>query len=179
MNRFNNPLKLQQGGNVGTDQLVKIFQDAAKNAQVDPEALVKKAQEFGQNEEAAAKFMQGLQLCAQGDPEGVQFIQSLFTQSHKLGGKLQNFICKHAKGGYVAGCGCKGQEGIKLPNFRYLGEYTMQDSNNPNLHSIQSHGYHLFDNDLAVTTKEGAFRMGAEAGAAYDNEGERIYSPQT
>lgn len=133
MNRFNNPLKLQQGGNVGTDQLVEIFQAAAKNAQVDPEALVKKAQEFGQDEKAAAQFMQGLQLCAQGDPNGVKFIQSLFTQAHKRGGKLQSFICKHAKGGYVAGCGCaqKAQDGASLgrPGLRHIGELVQQDGN--------------------------------------------------
>lgn len=133
MNRFNNPLKLQQGGNVGTDQLVEIFQAAAKNAQVDPEALVKKAQEFGQDEKAAAQFMQGLQLCAQGDPKGIQFIQSLFAQVHKRGGKLQSFVCKHAKGGYVAGCGCakKAQDGMTLgrPGLRRLGEVIQQDAN--------------------------------------------------
>lgn len=116
MNRFNNPLKLQQGGSVGKDQLVKMFQAAAKNAQVDPEALVQKAQEIGQDQEAAAKFMQGLQLCAEGDPQGIQYIQGLFKNAYKAGGKIKDFICKHAKGGYVAGCGCKGQEGIKLLN---------------------------------------------------------------
>lgn len=116
MNRFNNPLKLQKGGSAGKDQLVKIFQDAAKNAQVDPEALVQKAQEIGQDEEAAAQFIQGLQLCAKGDPQGIQYIQGLFKQAYKAGGKILDFICKHAKGGYVAGCGCnveKAEKGTK------------------------------------------------------------------
>jgi len=107
---FKNPLKYQSGGSTPTqqqqDQLVQLFQAAAKNAQVDPEALVKKAQELGQDENAAAQFMEGLQRCAQGDPAGIQFIKSLFTSSHKRGGKIQDFICKHGRGG-VAGCGCE------------------------------------------------------------------------
>lgn len=108
---FKNPLKYQSGGSTPTqqqqEQLVQLFQAAAQNAQVDPEALVKKAQELGQDENAAAQFMEGLQRCAQGDPAGIQFIKSLFTPSHKHGGKIQDFICKHGKGGAVAGCGCE------------------------------------------------------------------------
>ena len=125
---FKNPLKYQSGGSTPTqqqqEQLVQLFQAAAQNAQVDPEALVKKAQELGQDENAAAQFMEGLQKCAQGDPAGIQFIKSLFTPSHKRGGKIQDFICKHGKGG-VAGCGCekpvlKGQEAIPggMPRFQ-------------------------------------------------------------
>ena len=109
---FKNPLKYQQGGKAKQaeqEQLVQLFQAAAENAQVDAQELVQKASEIGDNEEAAAQFMQGLQLCAQGDPEGIKFIQNLFQQpAYKKGGKLLDFVCKHAKGGYVAGCGCGG-----------------------------------------------------------------------
>ena len=110
---FKNPLKYQQGGRTATaqeqEQLAQLFQAAAKNAQVSPEALVQKAQELSQDEQSAAQFMEGLQRCAQGDPAGIQFIQSLFKQpAYKKGGKLLDFICKHAKGGHVAGCGCGG-----------------------------------------------------------------------
>lgn len=131
---FKNPLKYQSGGSTPTqqqqDQLVQLFQAAAQNAQVDPEALVKKAQELGQDENAAAQFMEGLQRCAQGDPAGIQFIKSLFTSSHKRGGKIQNFICKHGKGGAVAGCGCekpveKAQGGTSMPYTR--GSYQPSD----------------------------------------------------
>jgi hypothetical protein len=31
------------------------------------------------------------------------------AQAFKEGGKIHDFICKHAKGGHVAGCGCGGQ----------------------------------------------------------------------
>lgn len=131
---FKNPLKYQSDGSTPTqqqqDQLVQLFQAAAQNAQVDPEALVKKAQELGQDENAAAQFMEGLQRCAQGDPAGIQFIKSLFTSSHKRGGKIQDFICKHARGGQVAGCGCggsvkKAEGGETMPYTR--GSYQSSD----------------------------------------------------
>jgi hypothetical protein len=42
-----------------------------------------------------------------GDQEAVERIKSMFVpQSAKFGGKIQDFICKHGKGG-KAGCGCK------------------------------------------------------------------------
>lgn len=119
---FKNPLKYQQGGGTASaqqqEQLVQLFQAAAQNAQVDPEALVQKAQEFGQDEQAAAQFMEGLQRCAQGDPAGIKFIQDLFKQpAYKEGGKIHNFICKHGRGG-IAGCGCnkveKGATGMSM-----------------------------------------------------------------
>lgn len=107
------PLKYQQGGKATSqEQLVQLFQAAAENAQVDPQQLVQKASEIGQDEKAAAQFMQGLQLCAQGDPEGIKFIKSLFqSPAFRKGGKIFEFICKHAKGGYVSGCGCKDNGG--------------------------------------------------------------------
>ena len=103
-------LKYQKGGSTASpqqqEQLVQLFQAAAKNAQVDPEALVQKAQEVSTDEQSAAQFMQGLQLCAQGDPEGIRFIQGLFKPAYKRGGKIHDFVCKHGKGG-INGCGCK------------------------------------------------------------------------
>lgn len=134
---FKNPLKYQQGGSAPTqqqqEQLIQLFQAAAKNAQVDLEALVQKAQKLGQDENAAAQFMEGLQRCAQGDPDGIRFIKSLFTQSAKRGGKIQDFICKHARGGQVAGCGCggsvkKAQGGTEMPYTR--GSYQPSDYHN-------------------------------------------------
>lgn len=118
-------LKYQNGGEVSKqEELVQLFQAAAENAQVDPQELVQKASEIGQDEEAAAQFMQGLQLCAQGDPEGIRFIKSLFqSPAFKEGGKIWDFICKHKKGGYVAGCGCgkkipRGEDGLPLKPSR-------------------------------------------------------------
>lgn len=131
-------LKYQKGGTVAAqEELVRLFQAAAENAQVDPQQLVQKASELGQDQEAAAQFMQGLQLCAQGDPEGIRFIKGLFqSPAFRKGGKIFEFICKHAKGGYVSGCGCggnvkKAQEGtqFKAPT-NYYNEKGWQISEN-------------------------------------------------
>lgn len=57
-------------------------------------------------------------------PEGQKQVQQLMQQFQqelqgqqagifKDGGKLHDFICKHAKGGHIAGCGCK-EEGGKV-----------------------------------------------------------------
>lgn len=131
---FKNPLKYQQGGSTTSAQqqekLVQLFQMAAKNAQVDPQALVQKAQELGNDENAASQFMEGLQRCAQGDPAGIKFIQDLFKQpAYKQGGKIHDFVCKHANGG-KAGCGCgesvkKAQGGETMPYTR--GSYQPSD----------------------------------------------------
>ena len=134
---FKNTLKYQQGGKTtqaDQEQLVQLFQAAAENAQVDPQELVQKASELGDNEEAVAQFMQGLQLCAQGDPEGIKFVKSLFQEpAYKKGGKILDFVCKHAKGGYVAGCGCggsvkKAELGDEIPVTR--GSYQSSDYHN-------------------------------------------------
>lgn len=129
-------LKYQKGGTVASqEELVQLFQAAAENAQVDPQQLVQKASELGKDQEAAAQFMQGLQLCAQGDPEGIRFIKGLFqSPAFRKGGKIFEFVCKHGRGGYVSGCGCggnvkKGENGISSLSDRPK-QRPAQDRNN-------------------------------------------------
>lgn len=62
-------------------------------------------------------------------PEGQKQVQAYMEQFQqemqggsnmfRKGGKLNAFICKHAKGGHVAGCGCH-QEGGRV---RKVGTY--------------------------------------------------------
>ena len=66
--------------------------------------------------EAIAKALEGMSKTSEGQKQ-VQQLMEQFQQemqqgtqpAFRDGGKIHNFICKHAKGG-VAGCGCK-QEG--------------------------------------------------------------------
>ena len=61
----------------------------------------------------------------------MQFQQELQggSQAFRQGGKIHDFICKHAKGGRTANCGCnKAQEGLTLPNYHRVGELTQQDA---------------------------------------------------
>ena len=52
------------------------------------------------------------------------------SQAFEEGGKIHDFVCKHAKGGHIAGCGCKeeggeielGEKGYKVRNGSYSAE---------------------------------------------------------
>lgn len=144
---FKNPLKYQEGGEMDQkEKLVQLFQEAARNAQVDPEALVQKAQELGDDQNAAAQFMEGLQRCAQGDPTGIKFIQDLFKKpAFRKGGKIYEFICKHAKGGKTCGCQ-KAQNGV-----------SKLDETNPRGYSSKSDYYR--DDGTWASTEEHANGM--------------------
>lgn len=124
---FKNPLKYQDGGQMSEEeQLIQIFASAGKNSQVDPKALIRKAQELmNGDQQAYTAYMDNIQKCAQGDSEGIAYIKNLFKNGFKQGGKINAFICKHAKGGHIAGCGCgksipKAQEGHPALGQNYI-----------------------------------------------------------
>ena len=96
------------GTNANGEKLAQIFSTAASKLGIEPEALVQKAQELQGN--AQVGFVQALQDIAENDnpnPQSVQIVQNLFSKSQafKKGGKIEQFVCKHAKGG-KANCGC-------------------------------------------------------------------------
>ena len=121
------------GTNANGEKLAQIFSTAASKLGIEPEALIKKAQEL--QGDAQVGFVQALQDIAENDnpnPQSVQIVQNLFSKSQafKKGGKIEQFICKHAKGG-KANCGCmddggkveKAEDGTagvnsKLPGFK-------------------------------------------------------------
>ena len=122
MKMFKNPLKYQQGGqlNEQQQQMLAAFIDW----------LPKRVKEFqGMRPDAIVQALDGMSKT----PEGQKQVQQLMEQfqkesqsvpSAKRGGKIQDFICKHGRGG-VAGCGCekpvlKGQEAIPggMPRFQ-------------------------------------------------------------
>lgn len=101
---FKNPLKYQQGGqlNEQQQQMLAAFIDW----------LPKRVKEFqGMQPDAIVQALDGMSKT----PEGQKQVQQLMEQfqqesqsvpSAKRGGKIQDFICKHGRGG-VAGCGCE------------------------------------------------------------------------
>ena len=128
---FENPLRKYATGGVTSSQeqkLVQVFSKAASKLNIKPEVLIQKVQEL--TEEQQIGFIQAIQDIADSDnpkPESIQLIQSIFaqpSQAFRNGGKIHDFICKHAKGGKVD-CGCKQEGGtfeskdkqVKIKNF--------------------------------------------------------------
>jgi hypothetical protein len=112
---FKNPLKYQQGGNVqnAMDSLVKYL---VQNTGLDQNQITQRLQQILSDDTSKAKLADVLKRMQNNDTSAEQELLSMFTPqepaNRKLGGKINDFICKHAKGG-KAGCGCK-QEGGSL-----------------------------------------------------------------
>lgn len=126
------------GTNANVELLEQIFSIAASKLNMEPEALMEKAQEL--QGDAQIRFMRALQDIAIAEskndnpnPQSMQIVQKEFSRSpaFKKGGKIDQFICKHAKGGKAINCDCmddggkveKAEDGTagvnsKLPGFK-------------------------------------------------------------
>lgn len=124
---FKNPLKYQQGGQLNQEQqqMLAAFIDW----------LPKRIKEFeGMQPEAIVQALDGISKTPEGQRQVQAYVEQFQSEmngvaSRKLGGKIQDFICKHAKGGHV-GCGCakKGAEGIIIDEPEYTwGQYNRND----------------------------------------------------
>lgn len=122
---FKNPIKkYQNGGAVNQNQAMQqVVEFISQVAKVSPEEVMATLDKIKGDEDAINALSQALELAKNNDERGFQTIQLMFnpktnTQFAKDGGKLHDFICKHAKGGYVAGCGCK-EDGGTVNNKGY------------------------------------------------------------
>lgn len=111
---FKNPLKkYQQGGQVSQEQQQMLAAFV--------EWLPKRVQEFqGMKPEQIVEALNGMTKSPEGQKQVQAYMQQFQQEMQNSqagmfenGGKLQDFICKHAKGGHVAGCGCK-EDGGKV-----------------------------------------------------------------
>lgn len=125
---FKNPIKkYQNGGSVNQNQAMQqVVEFISQVAKVSPEEVMATLDKIKGDEDAINALSQALELAKNNDERGFQAIQLMFnpktnTQFAKDGGKLHDFICKHAKGGYVAGCGCK-EDGGKVDNKGYTAQ---------------------------------------------------------
>ena len=114
---FNNPIKKYQTGGKATpqqeQQIAQLFEAASKNTGIDVETLMNAANQMP-DENSMKQYVQAISMAAQGDQNAISSIKKMFSQQptmKKLGGKIRDFICKHAKGGQIADCGC----GSKVP----------------------------------------------------------------
>lgn len=130
---FKNPLKYQQGGqlNEQQQQMLAAFIDW----------LPKRVKEFqGMKPEAIVQALDGMSKTPEGQKQVQQLMEqfqqeSQSGQSFKRGGKIQDFICKHARGGQVAGCGCeksvkKAQDGTSMPQYQVTRDTTYMNPAN-------------------------------------------------
>ena len=120
---FNNPIKKYQTGGKATpqqeQQIAQLFEAASKNTGIDVETLMNAANQMP-DENSMKQYVQAISMAAQGDQSAISSIKKMFSQKptmQKLGGKIRDFICKHAKGGQIADCDCdkkvaKGEDGL-------------------------------------------------------------------
>jgi len=109
---FKNPLKYASGGTMlpseqqAENDFISVI---AEGLGAQPEQVKARLEQIKSNPTESQQLQEALQLMQQDKNKGFQAVLSLFAgkpQSAKRGGKIQDFICKHAKGG-VAGCGCE------------------------------------------------------------------------
>lgn len=117
---FKNPIKKYQSGGVTPEQArQQVVQFIMQKTGAPEERVNGVLDQIAGDEKALAQFEQILQLASQDDPKGIDMLKQLFgaqpaqSQFVKKGGKLHDFICKHANGGMVKGCGCK-EDGGKV-----------------------------------------------------------------
>ena len=125
---FKNPIKkYQNGGSVNQNQAMQqVVEFISQVAKVSPEEVMATLDKIKGDEDAINALSQALELAKNNDERGFQAIQLMFnpktnTQFAKDGGKLHDFICKHAKGGIVKGCGCK-EDGGTVNNKGYTAQ---------------------------------------------------------
>lgn len=130
---FKNPLKYKSGGVTQSEEQEaenQLLFAIAKGLGAQPEQVKARLEQIKSNPDELKELQSALQLMRQDQNAGFQAVLELFAkpQSAKHGVKIQDFICKHKRGGRVAGCGCKedggivkGQEGLPSINaLRYI-----------------------------------------------------------
>ena len=184
---FKNPIKKYQSGGITASpqeqqQIAQLFEAASKNTGIAVETLMEAANQL-QDEDQMKQYVEAISLAAQGDQTAINSIKQMFTKSASQfakGGKLHDFICKHAKGGHVDDCGCKQDGGNITTNFSHLGDWGRYDGNWPNKFNIWATEYDLHGQNVVKPTKEGAFRLNLDSNFVYDaNTGEKVMSGQT
>lgn len=182
---FNNPLrKYQIGGNISEDQAMQqVVEFISQVAKVSPEEVVTKLDQIKGDENAVKLLSEALELAKNNDERGFQAIQQIFnpqvTGKFAKGGKLHDFICKHAKGGYIAGCECgkniiKAQNAVPkgIPN-PYANYEMLRDTNYVNSNGDRIYEIYLKNNrgeGLKYSTLNGKDPIGIAGYISDDNK---------
>lgn len=121
---FKNPLKYQEGGSV-QDAMKQLVAWIVQNTGLDEGQVSQRLNQILSDDTAKQELVTNLQNMQKGDREAEERIKNMFIpQNAKFGGKIQDFICKHAKGG-KAGCGCKKAEGGEIENGEMVQKHAL------------------------------------------------------
>lgn len=115
---FKNPLKYASGGSLSQEQEIEnqLVNAIAEDLGAQPEEVKARLEQIKADPNETKELRRALQLMQTDRKNGIAAILNLFAgkkaQSAKLGGKIQDFICKHGKGGNIdCGCAQKAQNG--------------------------------------------------------------------
>ena len=161
---FNNPLrKYQSGGTTPSPEQQEMLAAFV-------EWLPKRVKEFANMQpEQIVEALNGMSKTPEGQKQVQQLMQQFQQEvsggqisQFEIGGKLHSFLCKHAKGGHIAGCGCKedggniksAQKGEKLSRKEALAQ------------SQETHGFNASQARFAYANAKNALRRQGLRGEA-------------
>lgn len=128
---FKNPLKYQQGGAVSSEEQAEneLVSVIAQALGTEEQPVRERLNQIKQNKKETEQLQEALKMMQTDKNQGFKALLTLFTTqqqqpAYKQGGKILDFICKHARGGNV-NCNCKQQGGtfesedkqVKIKNF--------------------------------------------------------------
>ena len=172
---FKNPLKkYQQGGAAPTQEEQQVLAAFI-------EWLPKRVKEFeGMQPEAIAQALDGMTKTPEGQKQVQQLMEQFqqemqSAQAFRQGGKIHDFICKHSKGGHVAGCGCKenggsvekAQEGLPKIGGTFKsadGQITIRNFGTADADTLGTYSY-------PTTNGEFRFNKNGRTATVWDNTG--------
>lgn len=178
---FKNPLrKYQQGGAAPTADQQKLLAAFI-------EWLPKRVKEFqGMQPEQIAQALDGMTKTPEGQKQVQQLMQQFQQElqqggqpAFRNGGKIHDFICKHAKGGSVD-CGCggikvqKGQDGLQkvgrglrtVMRTTPIGKYLLAPEKNEGYRDAEW-GSHRLPNLEGITNRRGGIGQDIDGNPVY------------
>lgn len=158
------PRYMQQGGSISqeeaTNQVVQVISNIAG---VSTDQVMSKLQEISQDEKAVEMLSQALELANKGDEQGIQWIKQTFGSKFAKGGKIHDFVCKHARGG---NCGCNKVE-------KGLNGMSMGDALNG---AMDAYGYNMSQARNAYTNAKNALRSSGLRGRELRQQARQMIS---
>lgn len=152
---FTNPFnrKYESGGSV-QNKANSLVEKASKNSGVSVKELTNKMNEFSSDEAKGGAFAELIKSAASDEDtkerrEAVASLKAMFKKSTKFadGGKFQDFICKHGRGGNID-CGCGGMKVVRAAEG-------IDDVPTPKDSTVTSNGYVIYKPSIKEVAPNG------------------------